>query len=36
LKLGDKWLLAKQVSRIQWLQDKTQSRITKKQWLKNI
>jgi len=26
LKLGDKWLLAKQVERIQWL-DKTQSRI---------
>ena len=27
LKLGDKWLLAKHVERIQWLQDKTQLRI---------
>ena len=27
LKLGDKWLLAKNVERIQWLQDKTQSKI---------
>ena len=26
LKLGDKWLVAKQIGRIQWLPEKTQSR----------